>query len=132
MPLYEYQCTACGHRFERLGKMNEDPPPCPRLKGPGANTTAWQEFFARALRAFLQAKEVEYPGTGELVGPDFEHTIIHLDGSIGGGPRSRTETKTLAEWLDGMTHCGGKTIRLISRSEFVLKGGGWAKDGYQS
>ncbi len=27
-------------------------------------------------------------------------------------------------------HCGGETERLISRSSFTLKGGGWYSDGY--
>ena len=30
------------------------------------------------------------------------------------------------------TRCGGPTHKLISRSTFMLKGGGWAADGYSS
>jgi len=30
MPIYEFQCKACGHRFERLQKMSDaDPAVCP-------------------------------------------------------------------------------------------------------
>jgi putative FmdB family regulatory protein len=30
MPIYEFQCKACGHRFERLQKMSDaDPTVCP-------------------------------------------------------------------------------------------------------
>ncbi|MCF6263371.1 MAG: zinc ribbon domain-containing protein [Xanthomonadales bacterium] len=25
MPIYEYQCNACGYRFEKLQKMSDDP-----------------------------------------------------------------------------------------------------------
>jgi putative FmdB family regulatory protein len=34
MPLYEYQCEACGHRFERIQKFS-DPPldRCPKCGG---------------------------------------------------------------------------------------------------
>ena len=34
MPLYEYECQACGHRFERLQKFS-DPPleQCPKCGG---------------------------------------------------------------------------------------------------
>ncbi len=34
MPTYEYECTKCGHRFERFQKMS-DPPvsTCPQCKG---------------------------------------------------------------------------------------------------
>lgn len=66
MPIYEYECLKCGHKFSRLGKMDENPPSCPRVVGSG---------------------EKETP-------------------------------------------CGGQTKRLVSRSHFQLKGGGWAKDGY--
>jgi putative FmdB family regulatory protein len=35
MPLYEYECDACGHRFEAIQKFS-DPPltACPRCEGP--------------------------------------------------------------------------------------------------
>ncbi|MBX2803820.1 MAG: zinc ribbon domain-containing protein [Myxococcales bacterium] len=29
MPIYEYQCSECGHRFERLVRIGADAPPCP-------------------------------------------------------------------------------------------------------
>lgn len=36
MPLYEYQCTECGHRFEILQRMGEgaDGLTCPRCQQP--------------------------------------------------------------------------------------------------
>ncbi len=31
MPTYEYECTSCGHRFERLQKITDDPiKTCPK------------------------------------------------------------------------------------------------------
>ena len=30
MPIYEFRCEVCGEIFERLMKMGEDFPPCPR------------------------------------------------------------------------------------------------------
>jgi putative FmdB family regulatory protein len=34
MPLYEYQCRACGHRFEVIRKFSDAPlNECPRCKG---------------------------------------------------------------------------------------------------
>jgi putative FmdB family regulatory protein len=36
MPVYEYQCSACGHEFEREQRISEDPikkcPKCGKLK----------------------------------------------------------------------------------------------------
>jgi len=28
MPIYEYECGSCGHRFEKLCKVGADAPPC--------------------------------------------------------------------------------------------------------
>lgn len=67
MPLYEYECQECGHKFEvHTTSFDVEPPPCP---------------------------------------------------------------KTSSEDLDP---CGGTTRKLISRTSFVLKGGGWFKDDYPS
>jgi putative FmdB family regulatory protein len=32
MPIYEYECTTCGHRFERMVRINADAPPCPECE----------------------------------------------------------------------------------------------------
>lgn len=35
MPIYEYQCTACGHQLEVLQKMSDDPlKDCPKCNQP--------------------------------------------------------------------------------------------------
>lgn len=35
MPIYEYQCTACGHQLEALQKMSDDPlKDCPKCNQP--------------------------------------------------------------------------------------------------
>jgi len=34
MPTYEYECTECGHRFEKFQKMTDKPlSKCPQCKG---------------------------------------------------------------------------------------------------
>ena len=36
MPIYEYQCKKCGHRFERMQKMSDPhPAACPQCKAKG-------------------------------------------------------------------------------------------------
>ena len=39
MPIYEFRCNHCGHRFERLQKMSDpDPQSCPECAAEGAVT----------------------------------------------------------------------------------------------
>lgn len=54
MPLYEYQCDACGHRFEALQKFS-DPPleTCPKC--------------AAAVRKLIAAPAFQLKGTGWYV-----------------------------------------------------------------
>ncbi len=54
MPLYEYQCSQCGHRFERIRKFS-DPPltKCPECGG--------------KLEQLLSAPAVQFKGSGWYV-----------------------------------------------------------------
>jgi putative FmdB family regulatory protein len=51
MPLYEYQCESCGHRFEQIQKFS-DPPltECPNCGGP--------------LRKLLSSPAIQFKGSG--------------------------------------------------------------------
>ena len=33
MPIYEYRCQACGHKFDHFQKMSDPKPPCPQCEG---------------------------------------------------------------------------------------------------
>ena len=33
MPIYEYACESCGHRFDKLMKMSDPTPACPECSG---------------------------------------------------------------------------------------------------
>lgn len=54
MPLYEYQCEACAHRFEQIRRFS-DPPleACPRCGG--------------AVRKLLSSPAIQFKGTGWYV-----------------------------------------------------------------
>lgn len=55
MPLYEYQCEACGGRFERIRKFS-DPPldePCPACGGP--------------IKKLISSPAIQFKGTGWYV-----------------------------------------------------------------
>ena len=32
MPIYEYECSSCGHRFEKLVRIGADAPDCPECQ----------------------------------------------------------------------------------------------------
>jgi putative FmdB family regulatory protein len=51
MPLYEYECDACGHRFEKI-RMYSDPPlnECPKCGGP--------------VHKLQSAPAIQFKGTG--------------------------------------------------------------------
>lgn len=52
MPLYEYECAACGHRFERIQKFS-DPPieECPSCGQP-------------KIQKLLSSPAIQFKGTG--------------------------------------------------------------------
>ena len=54
MPLYEYQCKKCGHRFEKIQKFSDKPvKKCPECGGPVEQT--------------ISAPAVQFKGSGWYV-----------------------------------------------------------------
>ena len=54
MPLYEYECDDCGHRFERIRKFSDPPLTiCPECDGP--------------IRKLLSPPAIQFKGTGWYV-----------------------------------------------------------------
>ena len=54
MPLYEYQCKKCGHRFEKIQKFSDKPiKKCPECGGP--------------VEKLLSAAAVQFKGSGWYV-----------------------------------------------------------------
>lgn len=52
MPIYEYACTRCRHRFERIMKVGEEAPACPvcgaketKKRVAPFRTNAWSSFL---------------------------------------------------------------------------------------
>ena len=138
MPFYEYECLECRATFERLAKMSDPTPPCPVLVDQRdlndedfrVVSIKVREYLTEAKAKFEAGREVHIIGCHpRTAGPDYEFTVIHLvpdeDGEC-----TIPETLPLGEWVEGMKPCGGETKKLISKSEFHLKGGGWAADGY--
>jgi putative FmdB family regulatory protein len=54
MPLYEYQCKKCGHRFEKIQQFSDKPiKKCPKCSG--------------AVEQLLSAPAVQFKGSGWYV-----------------------------------------------------------------
>ena len=54
MPLYEYKCKKCGHRFEKIQKFSDNPiKKCPECGGP--------------VEQVLSAPAVQFKGSGWYV-----------------------------------------------------------------
>ena len=51
MPLYEYECDNCGHRFEVIQKFSDEPlTSCPKCQGP--------------VRKLLSSPAIQFKGSG--------------------------------------------------------------------
>ena len=79
MPLYEYQCDACAHRFEVIQKF-ADPPidVCPKCGG--------------AVKKLLSSPAIQFKGTGWYI-TDYARS----GKSEGGSSPASSETKTDAK-----------------------------------
>jgi putative FmdB family regulatory protein len=74
MPLYEYQCDACAHRFEVIQKFSDAPiDVCPKCGG--------------AVKKLLSSPAIQFKGTGWYI------TDYARSGSTPAG-ETKAETKT--------------------------------------
>lgn len=80
MPLYEYQCEQCGHRFEVIQKFS-DPPveTCPRCNG--------------AVRKLLSSPAIQFKGSGWYI-TDYAKKDSASASSSSSSTESKSETKT--------------------------------------
>jgi putative FmdB family regulatory protein len=79
MPLYEYQCKKCGHRFEKIQKFSDKPvKKCPQCSGPVEQT--------------ISAPAVQFKGSGWYV-TDYAKKSAAPPSSDGGSKESKKEDK---------------------------------------
>ena len=92
MPIYEYACDDCGHKFEALQKMSDDPlKQCP----------ACNQF---SLRKLVSAPNFELKGTGWYE-TDFKHKK-KPDAGAAGGDKSDDVTSGDKKANDGKSSDG--------------------------
>jgi len=79
MPLYEYQCKKCGHRFEKIQKFSDKPvKKCPQCGGPVEQT--------------ISAPAVQFKGSGWYV-TDYAKKSTAPASSDGGSKESKKEDR---------------------------------------
>ncbi len=80
MPLYEYECGACGHRFERIQKFSDPPPSaCPGCGG--------------AVRKLMSSPAIQFKGSGWYV-TDYARKGKGTEGSTEAKPASPARSKS--------------------------------------
>lgn len=76
MPLYEYQCDACGHRFEKIQKYSDPPADtCPKCGG--------------SVQKLLSSPAIQFKGSGWYI-TDYARK------SGGGGEKASTSSNEKA------------------------------------
>ena len=86
MPLYEFQCTKCGHRFERIQKYSDpDPKKCP-------------ECGAGKMKRLLAAPAFQFKGSGWYV-TDYarKSPAPHAEGKSESKSGEKSESKPKTE-----------------------------------
>jgi putative FmdB family regulatory protein len=86
MPLYEYECESCGHRFELIQKFSDPPAEhCPVCGGP--------------VRKLLSSPAIQFKGTGWYI----------TDYARKGGAGSGREKAPAGEGASGNGASGGES-----------------------
>ena len=93
MPLYEYQCRNCSHRFEKIQKFSDAPlKKCPKCGG--------------ALDQVISAPAVQFKGSGWYV-TDYARKS-HTPSASDGGKTDKSKAGTVTE--SASTESSGKEI----------------------
>ena len=91
MPLYEYECEECEHRFERIRKFSDEPlSTCPVCSGP--------------VRKLASAPAIQFKGTGWYI---TDYSRKSGDGKSEGG--NDAESAKSANGADGKPSSDGKS-----------------------
>jgi putative FmdB family regulatory protein len=101
MPIYEYECKACGHRQEAIQKMSDDPlVECPVCHKPELKKLVSAAGFRLKGGGWY---ETDFKG-GSKKGGDKESAAKQNES--GGGAKSEAKAKTKASGGCGSGGCG--------------------------
>ena len=84
MPLYEYQCDACGHRFEVIQKYSDAPIDiCPKCGG--------------AVHKLLSSPAIQFKGSGWYITDYARAGKSDSGGGSGSGSSAKSESNTSSD-----------------------------------
>ena len=97
MPIYEFECNSCGHRFDHLQKLSDaDPTVCPTCQAAQLHRRVSAPFFRLAGNGWY---ETDFKGSGEkrhhLAGGDKVPTPV-AEGASGGASTSSSTSAVAA------------------------------------
>lgn len=111
MPLYEYQCESCKHRFEKIQKYTDPPPAaCPSCGG--------------TVRKLASSPAIQFKGSGWYI-TDYKKSGSDSAKSSGGKPDSSDTAESSGGKSDGGKSDGGKSDS--GKSDSGEKSGGGAE-----
>ncbi|WP_133479270.1 FmdB family zinc ribbon protein [Cognatilysobacter segetis] len=88
MPIYAFECSACGHDFDRLQKMSDpDPTDCPKCGAPQVRRRLTAPQFRLAGGGWY---ETDFKKDGEK-----KRNLVE-GGGTSGGTESKSESKPAA------------------------------------
>ena len=94
MPLYEYQCDACSHRFERIQKFSDPPADvCPSCGG--------------AVRKLLSSPAIQFKGSGFYITDYPKKSSGSPDSGKGAAPASSSGETSSTTPSSGSSGSGG-------------------------
>jgi putative FmdB family regulatory protein len=95
MPLYEYQCDACGHRFEVIRKFSDSPlETCPKCGGAVRKLQSAPAFHLKGSGWYVTDYAKKDGGSGEKSG---EATAAKDGKSTKDTPAASSEPSTTAK-----------------------------------
>jgi putative FmdB family regulatory protein len=95
MPLYEYQCKKCGHRFEKIQKFSDRPiKKCPECGG--------------AVEQTISAPAVQFKGSGWYVTDYAKKSHAPSDAGKDSKESKKEEKKTESSTKEGTPKKGDK------------------------
>ncbi len=104
MPLYEYQCKKCGHRFEKIQKFSDKPvKKCPECGG--------------AVEQTISAPAVQFKGSGWYVTDYAKKGSSSASSSGDSGSKDKKEDKPKSESKDSSAKETSKETKKADKSK---------------